>query len=268
MQTNQLVSEPAGHLQKANLPNPVSSAQSLSLQEILNRFSQRALLETEIVALYQSAAVTIKEALQVPFCRIWQVTSDGYRLRQVAGDENPEVSQSVVLPTAEKVESSQQAIFQPKGICLFRLLQRALVGVITQIPGQKRSIGCIEVHAFEAYEFDLDTIHFLQTVGHILANATERHRLEALTSTQSQILEKVAAETDVTEVFNLLCLLLEKQLPDAYCSILILDPATRQLGGGAAPTMPIEYAKVSMACLWVSSPVPAVRQFIGEKLSL
>jgi len=243
MQTNQLVFEPAGHLQRANLPNPVLSAQSLSLQEILNRFSQRALLETEIVALYQSAAVTIKEALQVPFCRIWQVTSDGYRLRQVAGDVDPEVSQSVVLPATENVESSQQAILSAQENLFIPSPSKSLSGVITQIPGQKRWIGCIEVHAFEAYEFDLDTIHFLQTVGHILANATERHRLEALTSTQSQILEKVAAETDATEVFNLLCLLLEKQLPDAYCSILILDPATRQLGGGAAPTMPIEYAK-------------------------
>ena len=76
-----------------------------------------------------------------------------------------------------------------------------------------------------------------------MASATERHRSEALTGTQSQILEKVAAETDATEVFNLLCLLLEKQLPDAYCSVLILNPETQQLGGGAAPTMPLDYVK-------------------------
>ncbi len=243
MQPSQLVFEPAGSLQRANLENPDVSTPSIGLQEILNRFSQRALLETEIIALYQTAATTIKEALQVPFCRIWQVTSDGYRLQQIAGDVDPVVGQSVLLPATEIVESSQQAILSVQQNLFIPAPPESISGVITQIPGQERWIGCVEVHAFDAYEFDLNTIHFLQTVGHILANATERHRLEALTSTQSHVLEKVAAETDAIEVFNLLCLLLEKQLPDAYCSILILDPETQQLGGGAAPTMPIEYAK-------------------------
>ena len=243
MQTSQLAFEPAGSLQSKSSENSDASTPSISLQEILNRFSQRALLETEIVALYQTAATTIKEALRVPFCRIWQVTSDGYRLQQMAGDVDPAVGQSVLLPATEIAESSQQAILSAQQNLFIPSPPKSISGVITQIPGQERWIGCVEVHAFDAYEFDLNTIHFLQTVGHILANATERHRSEALTSTQSHILEKVAAEADAIEVFNTLCLLLEKQLPNAYCSILILDPATQQLGGGAAPTMPIEYAK-------------------------
>ncbi|MGB3295701.1 MAG: ATP-binding protein [Phormidesmis sp.] len=141
------------------------------------------------------------------------------------------------------VESAQHALVSAQQNLFIPSPPESLSGVITQIPGQTRWIGCIEVHAFDAYDFDLKAIHFLQTVGHILASATERHRSEALTSTQSHILEKVAAETDATEVFNLLCLLLEKQLPDAYCSVLILDPETQRLGGGAAPTMPLDYAK-------------------------
>ena len=111
------------------------------------------------------------------------------------------------------------------------------------MPGQTRWLGCIEAHSFDAYKFNPEAIHFLQTIGHILANATERHRSEALTATQSHILEKVAAETDASVVFDMLCQLLEKQLPDAYCSILVLDSDTKQLRDGAAPSLPPEYAK-------------------------
>lgn len=110
MQPSQLVSKLGSDLPEVEPQKSSSPIQSLSLQEILNRFSQRALLETEIVALYQNAATTIKEALQVPFCRIWQVTSDGYSLRQIAGDVDPDVSQTVLLPTSAIVESAQHSI--------------------------------------------------------------------------------------------------------------------------------------------------------------
>ena len=244
MQPSQLVSKLGSDLPEVDLQKSSSPIQSLSLQEILNRFSQRALLETEIVALYQNAATTIKEALQVPFCRIWQVTSDGYSLRQIAGDVDPDVSQTVLLPTSAIVESAQHSILSLRQNLFIPAPLDSVNGVITQIPGQTRWLGCIEVHSFdESHEFELETIHFLHTVGHILANATERHRSEALTITQSHILEKVAAEADAYEVFNILCRLLEKQLPDAHCSIMLLDPDTQQLRGAAAPTLPLEYAK-------------------------
>ncbi len=243
MPTHQLTFKPTNNLKKAAYEHSPSSAQSFSLQEILNRFSQNALLETEITALYQKSATTIKEALQIPFCRIWQVTSDGYRLQQIAGDVDPNTSQAVALPTFETLEAAEHPLVSVQQNLFIPAPSQSHSGVITQIPGQTRWIGCIEVHAFDTYDFELEAVHFLQTVGHILANATERHRLEALTSAQSQILEKVAAETDATEVFNHLCLLLEQQLPDAYCSVLILNSETQQLDGGAAPTLPPDYAK-------------------------
>ena len=204
---------------------------------------QQALLKTDIIALYQSAAMTIKEALQIPFCRIWQVTSDGYRLRQIAGDVDAASNQSFLLPTNEVVESSQQTISSDSQNLFIPAPANSRSGVIVQVPGQTRWLGCIEAHSFDAYKFNPEAIHFLQTIGHILANATERHRSEALTATQSHILEKVAAETDASVVFDMLCQLLEKQLPDAYCSILVLDSDTKQLRDGAAPSLPPEYAK-------------------------
>ena len=243
MQTSQLIPAPINSVRRVDPTESQSSTRLLSLQEILNRFSQQALLETDIVALYQNAATTIKEALQIPFCRIWQVTSDGYRLRQIAGDVDAVSNQSFLLPTNKVVESSQLTISSDSQNLFIPSPPDSRSGVIVQVPGQTRWLGCIEAHTFDAYEFNPEAINFLQTVGHILANATERHRSEALTTTQSHILEKVAAETDASVVFDVLCKLLEKQLPDAYCSILVLDSDTKQLRDGAAPSLPAEYAK-------------------------
>ncbi|MEL6492337.1 MAG: ATP-binding protein [Cyanobacteria bacterium J06621_3] len=240
MQATQLISDSVSVLRAVESGRPTESP---SLQEILNQFSQHALMETEVNALYQRAVTIIKEALPVPFCRIWQVTSDGCSLWQVAGDQDSTISQTFVLPTHTVVESSQDESASAQQPLFIPAPSESVSGVIVQVPGQTRWIGCIEVHAFDNYEFDTSAIHFLQTVGHILAGATERYRLEALAHTQGHILEKVAAETDAYIVFDILCRLLEKQLPEAFCSVLVLDPASKRLRDGAAPSLPPEYAK-------------------------
>ncbi|MFK8186268.1 MAG: ATP-binding protein [Phormidesmis sp.] len=239
MQTTQLLSDSAFSLRPVEAG---SSIESRSLQAILNQFSQRAVIETEISSLYQSAVTSIKEALSISFCRIWQVNSDGYSLWQVSGDQDSTISETFALPTHTVVESSQDAIDSAQQPLFIPSPSESMSGVIVQIPGQTRWIGCIEVHAFDNYEFDASAIHFLQTVGHILAGATERHRLESLAHTQGHILEKVAAEVDAYTVFDILCRSLEQQLPDAFCSVLVLDPESKQLRDGAAPSLPPEYA--------------------------
>ncbi|MDA0865326.1 MAG: ATP-binding protein [Cyanobacteria bacterium] len=64
----------------------------------------------------------------------------------------------------------------------------------------------------------------------------------ALIHTQSFILEKVATGSQLPEIFDHLCELLEQELPGGYCSILVVDPDTQQLRSGAAPTLPQQYA--------------------------
>ncbi|MBX2864860.1 MAG: GAF domain-containing protein [Leptolyngbyaceae cyanobacterium MAG.088] len=243
MQTTPWKVNSTNELQRVDSEQPQLPDRSLSLQEILNWFSQRALLETELITLYQNAIAMIKEVLQVPFCRIWQVTSDGYALRQIAGDVDPKFSHNFQLPNTTIIEASQQAILSTQQNLFIPSPANSVKGMIIPIPGPSRWLGCIEVHSYKPIEFDLNAIHFLQTAGHILANATTRHRSESLNSAQSKILEQVATETNADVVFNVLCQLLENQLPDAYCSILVLDPKTQQLRAGAAPTLPPEYAR-------------------------
>lgn len=238
MQTTHLLSDALFSLRSVESDD---SSEPRSQQEILNQFSQSALTHREITALYQDAVSIIKEVLPVSFCRIWQVTSDGYGLWQVAGNQDDTASRTLKLPnhiavelTRDTISSAQQSPFIPAPA-------ESVSSVIVQVPGQTRWLGCIEVHTFDDYEFDTAAIHFLQTVGHILAGATERHRLESLSQTQGHILEKVAAETDAGTVFDILCRSLEEQLPDALCSVLVLDPESKRLRDGVAPTLPPEY---------------------------
>lgn len=241
MQPTQREFNSTGYIQRVDLGDSQLPDRKLSLQEILNWFSQRALIETELITLCQNAVAMVKEVLQIPFCRIWQVTSDGYALRQVAGNVDPEVSRNFQLPTTKIVESSQQAILSTQQSLFIPSPSHSLGGVIIPIPGQTRWLGCLEAHAYDLNEFALEAIHFLQTVSHILANATARHRSEALHSTQSKILEQVAIETDADVIYNVLCELLEEQLPDAHCSVILVEPETKQLRVAAAPTLPPAY---------------------------
>jgi two-component system cell cycle sensor histidine kinase PleC len=60
---------------------------------------------------------------------------------------------------------------------------------------------------------------------------------------QKEILALVAAGTDLTSVLVRTCLLLEVFIPDARCSIMLVDEEGGCLIPGAAPSMPGEYIK-------------------------
>lgn len=119
----------------------------------------------------------------------------------------------------------------------------SVAGLSVLITGATKPLGFLEVYATEARDFSPEDIHFLQSVTHVLATAIERKLSEALVYTQSQVLEQVAFGVNLYEIFNNLCILLEQQLPGAYCSILVVDQDKRRLRGGAAPTIPEEFAK-------------------------
>ncbi len=58
---------------------------------------------------------------------------------------------------------------------------------------------------------------------------------------QKEILALVASGTDLTSVLARTCLLLETFIPNARCSIMLVDEDRRCLVPGAAPSMPEEY---------------------------
>ncbi|MBD2516604.1 GAF domain-containing protein [Nostoc sp. FACHB-973] len=238
-----------------NWHNFDNSSMNFSYQAAVNALGQKALSGLELLDLFQNTVALVAQILDVKYSRIWQVLSDSNALRKVAsiGDkplatDSAEINITTHQQQQKLLENTHQIINCNTPYCqtddlMISSPPDSVTGLSVLIPGGSKALGFLEVYATEARNFSPDDVHFLQSVTHILATAIERKRSEALVYTQSQVLEQVAFGVNLYEIFNNLCVLLEQQLPGAYCSILVVDPDKRQLRGGAAPTLPEEFAK-------------------------
>ncbi|WP_414513995.1 ATP-binding protein [Nostoc sp. PCC 9305] len=228
---------------------------NFSYQSAVNALGQKALSGIELSYLFQDTVILVAQILDIKYSRIWQVLSDSHSLRKVAsiGENSLETDSSEInIITNQQVqkflENTQPIIQINTSYCQIDELtipspSDSVAGLSVLIPGASKPLGFLEVYATEARNFSPDDIHFLQSITHILATAIERKRSEALMYTQSQILEQVTFGVNLYEIFNNLCILLEQELPGAYCSILVVDRENHRLRGGAAPTLPQEYVK-------------------------
>ncbi|WP_427162568.1 ATP-binding protein [Aliinostoc sp. HNIBRCY26] len=228
---------------------------NFSYQAAVNALGQKALSGTELSNLFQDTVNLVSQILQIKYTRVWQVLSDSNSLRKVASvGENFSESepQDIDIKTHQQVnqllENTQPII--NLNTSNHQLNEFAIpsppdsvTGLSVLIPGESKPLGFLEVYATESRDFTADDVHFLQSITHVLATAIQRKRSEALVQTQSQVLEQVAFGVNLYEIFNNLCILLEQELPGAYCSILVVDEDKKRLRGGAAPTLPAEFAK-------------------------
>ncbi|MBD2523896.1 ATP-binding protein [Nostoc sp. FACHB-133] len=232
-----------------------NSSMNFSYQSAVNALGQKALSGLELSYLFQDTVSLVAQILNVKYSRIWQVLSDSNALRQVArvgekpletdsADINITTNQQVqkFLDNTQLIVNCNTPNYQIDDLTI-PSPGDSVTGLTVLIPGESKPLGLLEVYATEVRTFSSDDVHFLQSITHILATAIERKRSEALVYTQSQVLEQVAFGVNLYEIFNNLCILLEQQLPGAYCSILVVDEEKRQLRGGAAPTLPEEFAK-------------------------
>ncbi|WP_292708989.1 MULTISPECIES: ATP-binding protein [unclassified Nostoc] len=238
-----------------NWHNFDNSSMNFSYQSAVNALGQKALSGLELSYLFQDTVALVAQILNVKYSRIWQLLSDSNALRQVASiGEKPletdfaEINVTTNHQIQKLLENTQLIVNFNTPNCKIDDLTipspgDSVTGLSVLIPGESKPLGLLEIYATEAKNFSSDDVHFLQSITHILATAIERKRSEALVYTQSQVLEQVAFGVNLYEIFNNLCVLLEQQLPGAYCSILVVDEDKRRLRGGAAPTLPEEYAK-------------------------
>jgi signal transduction histidine kinase/DNA-binding NarL/FixJ family response regulator len=217
-----------------------------------------ALSGVELTTLFQETAVLVAQVLSVSHSRIWQILSDSISLNQVAnftvnqssGEDDHSTPRHLSIPDLDSRSADRD-----RAITTERSLEQHLNdfaipfppgskgGISIIIQGQHKPLGILEAYTTEPHEFSTDDIHFLQSVSHVLATAIERRRAEALGQTQTQVLQQVAVGAELKNIFNSLCLLLEQELPGAYCSVMTVDADTNKLRGEAAPSLPEEYAK-------------------------
>jgi diguanylate cyclase (GGDEF)-like protein/PAS domain S-box-containing protein len=84
------------------------------------------------------------------------------------------------------------------------------------------------------------------SVGGIVAttrDVSERARAEALIADQAKILRLIAEGAPLSETLATICTVVERQLPDALCSVMLVDEEERVLRAGAGPSLPLQYAR-------------------------
>ena len=76
----------------------------------------------------------------------------------------------------------------------------------------------------------------------LLQREIERRQwMDALLAGQNQILELIARGTEIDRVFGAIARFVEERSQEGLCSISILQPETKQLQNGAAPSLPEAY---------------------------
>ena len=235
-------------LHSTDQSNPDTSAliTHAKRQAALTALGQKALSGVELSELFHAAAALVEQILQLPYSRIWQVLSDGSTACAVAGSDlqrQPSANLQAIQQTLGwKAQESFVITSHPLQNPPDWVPADSQNSISFLIPGQAKPLGMLCAHTPIARDFTADEVHFLQAVTHLLATAIERKRSEALLQTQTRILESIAAGSDLQQVFNSLCLLLEQQSPGVLCSILLLDAEAGQMRAGAAPSLSSEVA--------------------------
>lgn len=81
---------------------------------------------------------------------------------------------------------------------------------------------------------------FLGFVGSVI-DVHERRQAQELRTGQARVLEMIASEESLAEILSELVAFIERRIPDAIGSILLLDDDGRRLQHGAAPRLPPAY---------------------------
>ncbi|MGN6086179.1 bifunctional diguanylate cyclase/phosphodiesterase [Trinickia sp.] len=86
----------------------------------------------------------------------------------------------------------------------------------------------------------------------IVRDVTARKRAEAMRAEQNRVLEMIATSTPLEDVLSALMLLLESQIPDSACVVMLRDEDGMHLRVGAAPSLPAAFSQLANG--WTIGP--------------
>lgn len=76
---------------------------------------------------------------------------------------------------------------------------------------------------------------------HIVKDITALKKAELRERVRAEILERIAGDETLPQLLSFIALAIEKECPEALCSILLLDEEGKRLITGAAPSLPDDY---------------------------
>jgi diguanylate cyclase (GGDEF)-like protein/PAS domain S-box-containing protein len=82
----------------------------------------------------------------------------------------------------------------------------------------------------------------------IVRDVTARKRAEVMRAEQNRVLEMIATSTPLEDVLSALMNLLESQIPDSACVVMLCDEDGLHLRVGAAPSLPATFSQLANGC--------------------
>ncbi len=179
-------------------------------QAAVAELGQRALAGQAVDALMNEAVHLVRRTLEVGSCRVLEALSDGrgFRVRAAAGapaGQSPgtvlgaddEAQAAYALSAAEPVlvgDLRAERRFRPSSVLLE---SGAVSGLSAPLPGARRPLGVLDVHADHERTFTQDDLNFLQAVANTLAAAVQRKQAE---EAQARLVAILEATTDFVAI--------------------------------------------------------------------
>jgi PAS domain S-box-containing protein len=185
-------------------------------QEIIAELGQRGLGDDEIDSFMERAVKGVAEALQADYASVLELLPGGDELllRAGVGWEDGRVGETKISATAASQEGYTLRSEKPvivkdikretrfNGIALLCDCEVAS-GVSVVIRRRSPPYGLLSAHTAQQRTFTRDDINFLLSIADLLANATERKRIERqLQSLNSRLLEIVRERTKLLQLLQ------------------------------------------------------------------
>jgi len=175
-------------------------------QAIEAELSLLAVTTPDLLTLLNTAAVLAANALQVDYCEVLELFSNGseLRLRASAGWKSEHIGQVRAMETGSLAHAT---LHSNKPVIIQNLLadarfsgppwlhkHEAVGGMSVSITGKESPWGVLGVYTAGTRAFSRDDINFLQTVSSILATAIERTQAEDVLRSANQALRTLSRQ--------------------------------------------------------------------------
>jgi diguanylate cyclase (GGDEF)-like protein len=220
----------------------------------LHHLSQQILHGMAWPQLMQQVVQVVAAVVAVPSCAIWAVRGNlpivsqaqtlscqarvgaempqemPLRLPQLSCNCPPLVNLSVCgTPLSEALASLPQVTpYQPT---------QAAQNLLLPIFGPIEMLGVLEVNAASEQNFTAEQVAFLEAIGGLVAMAYQRYQTEQISEVRNRVLESIAKNVELSEIFQQLCEIVETMMPDSGCHLMQLDEAGLQVMLQVSPSL-------------------------------
>ncbi|HSU52740.1 MAG TPA: ATP-binding protein [Candidatus Dormibacteraeota bacterium] len=161
-------------------------------QTVVGALGQFALVSKDLPALLNQVVLLVSQTLEVEYCRLLELAPDAQTMRLQAGSGwgpgwvgvdtvllEPGTEESFTLQAGEPVVFDELPTDRRFHGSTLMLEHGVVSGISVAVAGNGRAFGILGVGSTRPRRFTEDEVHFLLSIGTLLAMAVERHRAEA-----------------------------------------------------------------------------------------